>query len=76
MKVGMLWYDDNPTRSLVKKVALAAAHYRKTRGVVPDICLVHPSALDDGAVEVGVITVKSSPTVLRHHFWLGQEKKR
>lgn len=74
MAWGLLWYDDNPTRDLPRKVALACARYRRKFGAMPDACYVHPSALGGGKeLQVGVICVKALGTVLRNHFWVGRE---
>jgi hypothetical protein len=70
MKTGLLWYDDGE-RPLPQKVALAVVAYRRKFGAMPDLCLVHKSALDDGAVHVGTVEVAASPTVLRCHFFVG-----
>ena len=77
MKEGLLWYDDSG-RDLADKVGLAVRRYRQKFGTPPDACYVHPSALkDNGRVkEVGGVRVMALPSVLRHHFWLGQERKR
>jgi hypothetical protein len=63
---------------LAEKVGQAARRYRQKFGAPPDACYVHPSALkDNGRVkEVGGVRVMALPSVLRHHFWLGQEEKR
>ncbi len=45
MKVGLLWYDDDPGRDLAEKVGRAARRYRQKFGTSPDICYVHPSTL-------------------------------
>lgn len=80
MKVGLLWYDDNPKRDLAEKVGRAAQRYKRKFGAAPDICCVHPSAFGDNGSDkvqmVGDVRVVSRPSVLRHHFWLGQEEKR
>lgn len=73
MKEGLLWYDDNPSRDLAEKIALAAQRYRQKFGVAPDICYVHPSTLSEKDKVDGRIRVTALPTVLRHHFWLGEE---
>jgi len=77
VKEGLLWYDDNPARDLAEKVGQAARRYRQKYGIPPDVCHVHPSALGgDGRVQkVGRVRVSSQPSVLPHHFWLGQEEK-
>ena len=76
MKQGLLWYDDNPTRDLVVKIACAARRYIQKFGTIPDTCYVHHSAMsDDGKVtQVGGIRVSSRPSILRHHLWIGQEE--
>jgi len=85
VKVGLLWYDDNPGRDLAEKVGRAARRYRQKFGTSPDVCYVHPSALNDNAStklsasgrvrKVGEVRVAPLPTVLQHHFWLGQEEQ-
>jgi hypothetical protein len=77
MKEGLLWYDDSG-RDLAEKVGQAARRYRKKFGATPDACYVHPSTLKgNGKVKkVGGVRVMASPSVLRHHFWLGREGKR
>ena len=78
MKEGLLWYDDNPGRDLAEKIGRAARRYRQKFGAAPDVCYVHPSTLSDNGQghKVGGVCVSPLPTVLRHHFWLGQEEKR
>ena len=86
MEVGLLWYDDNPGRDLAEKVRQAARRYWQKFGIPANVCYVHPSALGDDAStklsasgrmkKVGEVRVSSGPSVLRHHFWIGQEEKR
>lgn len=78
MKEGLLWYDDDPGRDLAEKIGRAARRYRQKFGSPPDACYVHPSALGgNGQVhKVGGVRITSLPSVLRHHFWLGQEEQR
>ena len=76
MNEGMLWYDDDPKRALPEKVSRAAKRYRQKYGSAPNVCYVHPLVLENnGEVKkVGQVRVASLPSVLRHHFWLGQEE--
>ncbi len=91
MKVGLLWYDDDPGRDLAEKVGRAARRYRQKFGTSPNICYVHRSVLHPSASsgqasqgetgngkvrKVGGVRVSPSPTVLRHHFWLGREEEQ
>jgi len=74
MKVGLLWYDDDPGRNLADKVSRAGRRYKQKFGVAPNVCFVHPSAFGgNGKVnKVGTVRVASRSTVLRHHFWVGR----
>ena len=44
MNVGLLWFD-NSSLPLAQKVQKAADYYCKKYGRQPDMCLVHPPAL-------------------------------
>lgn len=77
MKSGLLWFDDDPGRDLAQKVAQAAYRYRQKFGVVPDTCYVHQDApLKNEEEWVGSVRVMTLPTVLRHHYWIGQRQER
>jgi hypothetical protein len=75
MKVGLLWYDDDPKCDLSDKVSKAAKRYAQKFGMSPNVCYVHPSAMDacPGGREVEGVHVDPLVSVLRNHFWLGQE---
>jgi hypothetical protein len=75
MKIGLLWYDDDPKCGLSDKVSRAAKRYVQKFGTPPNVCYVHPSAIDAcGATrEVDGVHVDTLMSVLRNHFWLGQE---
>ena len=78
MDTGLLWYDDDPRLGLAEKIKKAAQRYRQKFGTSPDVCYVHPSTLSsNGKVQnVGKVRVSSRLSVLRHHFWVGQEEKQ
>jgi hypothetical protein len=72
LKEGLLWYDSS--KSLEKKVGEAAARYKCKHGCVPNLCLVHPSQMNgEKKTAIGTVEVKPCRSVLRHHFWIGQE---
>jgi len=79
MEVGMLWFDNDPHTVLTAKVARAADHYRMKYGVVPDLCLVHPSMINGppdlvmGNAEK--VTIRPRRTILPSHLWIGCEDK-
>ncbi len=75
MKEGLLWFDDDPGRDLAQKVGRAAHHYRQKFGHRPNVCYVHPSLLNNGPQRVRGVQIASLPSVLRHHFWVGEEER-
>lgn len=71
LRVGMLWFDDDPQRPLAAKVARAAEHYRQKYGQAPNICYVHESALEHEVASQLPLKIVAARDVLRHHLWLG-----
>jgi hypothetical protein len=67
---GLLWFDDDPKRSVSDKIERAAARYLKKYGRSPDVCMVHPAHLTK-AVYIDGISVLPAKNVLPYHFWLG-----
>ncbi len=78
---GLLWYDDDPGRSIADKVSRAVQRYQQKHGHAPDVCYVHPGQVREeglrvGVVNIGLVKVLPAKTVLPHHFWLGVLDKR
>ena len=48
MKIGMLWFDNDPKSNLDLKIERAATYYRNKYGCSPTLCFVHPSMLRNG----------------------------
>ena len=75
MKTGLLWFDDDPDRTLEDKVARAAAHYQRKHGRAPDLCFVHSGAFDGNdnrkMTKVGEVEIRAGRSILPHHFWIG-----
>lgn len=72
MKIGMLWFDDDPRTSLEEKIRAAVAHYRQKYGA-PNVCYVPPQALPADLHQVDGVRVRPLSTVPRHHLWVGVE---
>ncbi|GAB4455500.1 MAG: hypothetical protein Kow0070_03890 [Anaerolineales bacterium] len=72
MYTGMLWYDNSPT-ALEIKIQKAVDYYQKKFGRRPDLCLVHPSMLQDQPPKDEKITVRAYRPVLPGHLWIGVE---
>jgi hypothetical protein len=70
--IGLLWFDDDPQRSLTEKVTRAAAHYQQRFGRRPTLCYVNPATLGHAAEPaVAGVQLAAGRTVLPNHFWIG-----
>ena len=79
MNVGMLWFDNDPRTALAAKVSRAADYYRQKYGLVPDLCLVHPSMLGERRdlveAQTGKVAIRPNRAILPGHLWIGTEDK-
>jgi hypothetical protein len=80
MNVGMLWFDNDKKTALNAKVERAADYYRQKYGLVPDLCLVHPSMLIEPKAEMveghtGKVALRTNRAILPGHLWIGVEEK-
>ncbi len=80
MQYGLLWFDNDPGRSLAHKVADAARRYQEKFGVTPDTCYVNRRALAEAEAILSCqgtrVRVLPASNVLAHHFWVGVEEIR
>ena len=53
MNTGMLWFDNDPKTTLAIKIERAVEYYHKKYGCKPNLCLIHPAALENPAKEGG-----------------------
>jgi hypothetical protein len=80
MNTGMLWFDNDPKTALTAKIERAADYYLKKYGRKPNLCLIHPNALDGEKPESPVsntsgVTIRPYRPVLPGHLWIGIEEK-
>jgi hypothetical protein len=75
MKEGLLWYDNDPKRSLSVKVDQAVTRYRARFGRKPTVCYLNEVDLNGHAGEVKGIRLQPKSNVLRHHLLVGEESK-
>jgi hypothetical protein len=80
MNVGMLWFDNDPRTALTAKVTRAANYYRQKYGLIPDLCLVHPSMLVEPRPDLvegraGKVAVRPNRAILPGHLWIGTEEQ-
>ncbi len=80
MNVGMLWFDNDPHTSLISKVQQAVEYYRRKYGREPNLCLVHPTMLQEEqrllsqSGKQGIV-IRPYRAVLPSHFWIGIEEE-
>jgi hypothetical protein len=83
MNTAMLWFDNDPKTALTAKIERAADYYHKKYGRKPNLCLIHPTALENPADEDRTgdtpvktkITVRPYRPVLPGHLWIGFDDK-
>ena len=85
MKIGMLWFDNDPKTELGLKIERAASYYRSKYGCNPTLCYVHPSMLaacdnitntspatePASTLKAGGVEIRQNRSVLPNHFWIG-----
>ncbi len=73
MKIGMLWFDNDPKSDLKVKIERAMSYYSKKYGQDPNLCYVHPSmvANGNGHTNGNGIEIRPNRSVLPNHFWIG-----
>jgi hypothetical protein len=78
MHTGLLWFDNDANTTLSVKIQKAMDYYNKKFGRVPDLCLVHPSMMENGKrqMELGKLTIRPYRTVLPGHLWIGVEDQK
>lgn len=72
MHTGMLWFDNSSKTTLSVKIHKAVDYYTKKYNKTPNLCLVHPSMLED-TENLGALTVRPYRPVLPGHIWVGIE---
>ena len=82
MNTGMLWFDNDPKTALTTKIERAAAYYQKKYGREPNLCLIHPDALngkkpkaDKTKSSASGVKIRPYRPVLPGHLWIGIEDK-
>lgn len=75
MNVGMLWYIDSGGRKpMAANIREAAGYYQKKYQQTPNLCLVHPGAMEEG-LEVEGLTIRPYRSILPNHLWIGVENE-
>ena len=75
MNTGMLWFDNDPKTALAPKIERAVDYYHEKYGRKPNLCLIHPNALESEKLKTGKVMVRPYRPVLPGHLWIGIEEK-
>jgi hypothetical protein len=83
MNAGMLWFDNDPKTALTAKIERAVEYYHKKYGRKPNLCLIHPNALENPeagkaagpAKNTNGVKIRPYRPVLPGHLWIGVEDK-
>jgi hypothetical protein len=73
MKIGMMWFDNDPKISLTEKIARAIDYYQKKYNMLATHIWVNPGTLGGNIVNIPTITLVTSQSILPNHFWIGTE---
>jgi len=71
LTIGLLWFDNDPTRTLEDKIVRAAQRYQKKHGHAPDTCYVNRGAMEGDKQQINGLHVVAVHNVLPHHFFVG-----
>ena len=73
MEQGLMWCDPGPAREAVRS---ACERYYDKFGVRPTECHINPDCDLDGLERAHPITIKRSPRIPPHHYWVGLADER
>ena len=76
MKEGLLWFDNDPKRSLSEKIKRAATRYQSKFSRKPTVCYLNHADYSGKLENVNGIMLRSAHNVLRHHLWIGVEEQK
>jgi hypothetical protein len=71
MKVGWMWFDNDPGRSIEEKIQGAVQRYRTKFGRFPNTCYINQRSITSDGFRCGKVKVVAARNILPHHFWLG-----
>jgi hypothetical protein len=75
MQSGLLWFDNDPGRSITAKATDAAERFTEKFGVTPDVCYVSARTLKEGDLVIpfheGKLRLTPANNILVNHFWIG-----
>lgn len=78
MLKGLLWFDNDPQRSIAAKVENAARRFQEKNGIPPNTCYVNQAMLGGRELllnfEGRELRVLPASNILANHFWIGRDE--
>ena len=71
VKIGMLWYDNDPNTDVNQKIKKAVEYYEKKYGKKANVCYVRQA---DSCGQVDGVNIRESRALLQNHYWIGIEQ--
>lgn len=65
----LMWYDDNPKLSVLKKIEAAIQAYTDRFAMTPNVVLVNEAEV----VQHTKVAVRGATNIRRNNFWVGVE---
>jgi hypothetical protein len=71
--IGMLWFDNDPKKTIAVKIRGAIEYYKEKYGATPTVCYMNPAMLRQEPIsksDVGVDLI-TNKSLLYNHFLIG-----
>lgn len=75
MKIGCLFFDNDPKTNLKGKIERALAYYQRKYQRTANLVFIHPTMNPDNITIEGV-EIHTNRSVLPNHFWIGVKEER
>ena len=73
MHTGLMWFDDDPRKTLDKKIEQAAARYQEKYGHAATACYV-PAATSGAPASHQGVRIIPARTIRLNYIWLGVDE--
>ncbi len=75
MQAGLLWFDNDPGRTVAAKATAAAERFVQKFGLPPSVCYVSAKVQKEEDVVIpfgeGQLHLRPANNILLNHFWIG-----
>jgi len=75
MATGMIWFDNDPQKSINEKINFAIQYYQKKFGSEPTLCFLHPIFMDKTLDLNSNIEFNFNKNLSPDHIWVGMRQQ-